>query len=186
MSKPPPFFFAVCAFFLSFCSALGLFSASLLCFASLSACFVFLCCHVMFLCSDAKGCLCSINIILILFLLSAGFITGNRVRCPWHGSCFNLLTGDLEEYPGMDCLPCHKVQTKKSGRQTFTSGGRFSVILICLYTFFKVRIQNSKVYVSINKKVSRSTIHFQSMFLLLLLVKLSWSMWKVQSHCLFE
>ncbi|KAG7237391.1 hypothetical protein INR49_032436 [Caranx melampygus] len=40
--------------------------------------------------------------------LSKGFISGNRVRCPWHGSCFNVLTGDLEEYPGMDCLPCHK------------------------------------------------------------------------------
>uniref|UniRef100_A0A673BWW3 Apoptosis inducing factor mitochondria associated 5 n=1 Tax=Sphaeramia orbicularis TaxID=375764 RepID=A0A673BWW3_9TELE len=40
--------------------------------------------------------------------LSKGFISGQRVRCPWHGSCFNLITGDLEEYPGMDCLPCHK------------------------------------------------------------------------------
>ncbi|XP_030009369.1 apoptosis-inducing factor 3-like [Sphaeramia orbicularis] len=58
--------------------------------------------------------------------LSKGFISGQRVRCPWHGSCFNLITGDLEEYPGMDCLPCHKV-----------------------------KILNSKVYVSINKKTIR-------------------------------
>ncbi|XP_026039083.1 apoptosis-inducing factor 3 isoform X2 [Astatotilapia calliptera] len=58
--------------------------------------------------------------------LSKGFISGNRVRCPWHGSCFNVHTGDLEEYPGIDCLPCHKVH-----------------------------IQNSKVYVSINKKTLR-------------------------------
>uniref|UniRef100_A0A3Q0SP63 Apoptosis inducing factor mitochondria associated 5 n=1 Tax=Amphilophus citrinellus TaxID=61819 RepID=A0A3Q0SP63_AMPCI len=58
--------------------------------------------------------------------LSKGFISGNRVRCPWHGSCFNAHTGDLEEYPGIDCLPCHKVH-----------------------------IQNSKVYVSINKKEKR-------------------------------
>uniref|UniRef100_A0A3Q0STN6 Apoptosis inducing factor mitochondria associated 5 n=1 Tax=Amphilophus citrinellus TaxID=61819 RepID=A0A3Q0STN6_AMPCI len=35
--------------------------------------------------------------------LSKGFISGNRVRCPWHGSCFNAHTGDLEEYPGIDC-----------------------------------------------------------------------------------
>uniref|UniRef100_A0A3Q1I3I5 Rieske domain-containing protein n=1 Tax=Anabas testudineus TaxID=64144 RepID=A0A3Q1I3I5_ANATE len=55
--------------------------------------------------------------------LSKGVISGNRVRCPWHGACFNVHTGDLEEYPGMDCLPSHKV-----------------------------KIQNSKVYVSINKK----------------------------------
>ncbi|KAM9728531.1 apoptosis-inducing factor 3-like isoform 2-T2 [Menidia menidia] len=55
--------------------------------------------------------------------LSQGIISGNKVRCPWHGSCFNALTGDLEEFPGMDCLPCHKVKVK-----------------------------NSKVYVSINRK----------------------------------
>ncbi|XP_034538976.1 apoptosis-inducing factor 3 [Notolabrus celidotus] len=55
--------------------------------------------------------------------LSKGFISGHTVRCPWHGACFNVHTGDLEEFPGMDCLPCHKVE-----------------------------IQNSKVYVSINKK----------------------------------
>ncbi|XP_050934425.1 apoptosis-inducing factor 3, partial [Lates calcarifer] len=55
--------------------------------------------------------------------LSKGVISGHRVRCPWHGSCFNVHTGDLEECPGMDCLPRHKV-----------------------------KIQNSKVYVSVNKK----------------------------------
>uniref|UniRef100_A0AAQ6A577 Rieske domain-containing protein n=1 Tax=Amphiprion ocellaris TaxID=80972 RepID=A0AAQ6A577_AMPOC len=43
--------------------------------------------------------------------LSKGVITGHRVRCPWHGSCFNVQTGDLEEFPGIDCLPCHKVRT---------------------------------------------------------------------------
>ncbi|KAM3601944.1 uncharacterized protein V6R79_021782 [Siganus canaliculatus] len=58
--------------------------------------------------------------------LSKGVIIGHKVRCPWHGTCFNARTGDLEEYPGIDCLPCHKV-----------------------------KIQNSKVYVSINKKTLR-------------------------------
>ncbi|XP_034744994.1 apoptosis-inducing factor 3 [Etheostoma cragini] len=58
--------------------------------------------------------------------LSKGVISGNTVRCPWHGACFNVHTGDLEEFPGMDCLPCHKV-----------------------------KIQNSKVYVSVNKKTIR-------------------------------
>ncbi|KAM9332837.1 apoptosis-inducing factor 3-like [Pholidichthys leucotaenia] len=66
--------------------------------------------------------------------LSKGFISGNRVRCPWHGSCFNAHTGDLEEYPGMDCLPCHKV-----------------------------KIENSKVYVSINKKTIRKEKRIKSM-----------------------
>uniref|UniRef100_A0A665TTC2 Apoptosis inducing factor mitochondria associated 5 n=1 Tax=Echeneis naucrates TaxID=173247 RepID=A0A665TTC2_ECHNA len=58
--------------------------------------------------------------------LSKGVISGHRVRCPWHGSCFNAHTGDLEEYPGMDCLPCHKVS-----------------------------IQNSKVYVSTLRQAKR-------------------------------
>ncbi|TNN66425.1 Apoptosis-inducing factor 3 [Liparis tanakae] len=41
-------------------------------------------------------------------VICEGVISGNTVRCPWHGACFNVQTGDLEEYPGMDCLPCHK------------------------------------------------------------------------------
>uniref|UniRef100_A0A672GB54 Apoptosis inducing factor mitochondria associated 5 n=1 Tax=Salarias fasciatus TaxID=181472 RepID=A0A672GB54_SALFA len=45
--------------------------------------------------------------------LSKGILSGHRVRCPWHGACFNVLTGDMEEYPGMDCLPCHKVGSRK-------------------------------------------------------------------------
>ncbi|KAI7789257.1 putative apoptosis-inducing factor 3-like, partial [Triplophysa rosa] len=56
--------------------------------------------------------------------LSKGVLSGHRVRCPWHGSCFNVKNGDLEEYPGIDCLPCHKV-----------------------------KVENSKVYVSVKKKI---------------------------------
>ncbi|KAM6911562.1 apoptosis-inducing factor 3-like [Lycodopsis pacificus] len=66
--------------------------------------------------------------------LSKGVISGNTVRCPWHGACFNVHTGDLEEFPGMDCLPCHKV-----------------------------KIQNCKVYVSINKKTLKQEKRVKSM-----------------------
>ncbi|XP_022062277.2 apoptosis-inducing factor 3 [Acanthochromis polyacanthus] len=66
--------------------------------------------------------------------LSKGVLTGQRVRCPWHGSCFNVQTGDLEEFPGIDCLPCHKVN-----------------------------IRNSKVYVSVNKKSLRQQKRIKSM-----------------------
>ncbi|KAI6652355.1 Apoptosis-inducing factor 3-like isoform X1 [Oopsacas minuta] len=29
---------------------------------------------------------------------------GNTIRCPWHGACFNTITGDIEEFPGLDSL----------------------------------------------------------------------------------
>uniref|UniRef100_A0A3P9L5S1 Apoptosis inducing factor mitochondria associated 5 n=1 Tax=Oryzias latipes TaxID=8090 RepID=A0A3P9L5S1_ORYLA len=66
--------------------------------------------------------------------LSQGVVSGNRVRCPWHGSCFNIYTGDLEEFPGIDSLPCHKV-----------------------------KIQNSKVYVTINRKDLQQQKRIRSM-----------------------
>ncbi|KAL4647621.1 apoptosis-inducing factor 3-like [Arapaima gigas] len=46
--------------------------------------------------------------------LSKGAFSGGRVRCPWHGACFNITTGDIEEYPGLDCLPYHKVTVEKN------------------------------------------------------------------------
>lgn len=42
-------------------------------------------------------------------LLHTGALTEGRVRCPWHGACFNIKTGDIEDYPGLDSLPCYKV-----------------------------------------------------------------------------
>ncbi|NWV00777.1 AIFM3 factor, partial [Upupa epops] len=56
--------------------------------------------------------------------LSKGVLKGQRLRCPWHGACFNIRTGDIEEYPSLDCLPC-----------------------------FKVTVQDGKVFVTAKKKV---------------------------------
>ncbi|XP_042562290.1 apoptosis-inducing factor 3 [Clupea harengus] len=66
--------------------------------------------------------------------LSKGVLIGHRVRCPWHGSCFDLQTGDVEEFPAMDCLPNHKV-----------------------------KVENSKVYVSINKKFLKQNKRLKEM-----------------------
>ncbi|XP_034482150.1 apoptosis-inducing factor 3-like isoform X2 [Drosophila innubila] len=41
--------------------------------------------------------------------LHTGALGSGRVRCPWHGACFNLKTGDIEDFPGLDSLPCYKV-----------------------------------------------------------------------------
>uniref|UniRef100_A0A8C9YVB9 Apoptosis inducing factor mitochondria associated 4 n=2 Tax=Sander lucioperca TaxID=283035 RepID=A0A8C9YVB9_SANLU len=54
--------------------------------------------------------------------LIKGALVGDRVRCPFHGACFNVRTGDIEEYPGLDSLPS-----------------------------YKVNVEDGKVYVSINK-----------------------------------
>lgn len=34
-----------------------------------------------------------------------GVLYNGRVRCPWHGACFDVATGDIEDYPGLDSLP---------------------------------------------------------------------------------
>uniref|UniRef100_A0A1A8G897 Rieske domain-containing protein n=1 Tax=Nothobranchius korthausae TaxID=1143690 RepID=A0A1A8G897_9TELE len=55
--------------------------------------------------------------------LIKGALVGDRVRCPFHGACFNVRTGDIEEYPGLDSIPS-----------------------------YKVKVEDGKVYVTINKK----------------------------------
>ncbi|CAI2162998.1 14534_t:CDS:10 [Funneliformis geosporum] len=35
-----------------------------------------------------------------------------RITCPWHGACFNVKTGDIEDSPGMDNLQSFKVIIK--------------------------------------------------------------------------
>ncbi|KAM6296475.1 apoptosis-inducing factor 3-like [Aegotheles albertisi] len=52
--------------------------------------------------------------------LSKGALKGERLRCPWHGACFNIKTGDIEEYPSLDCLPCFKV-TVEDGKVFVTA-----------------------------------------------------------------
>ncbi|KAM4699305.1 apoptosis-inducing factor 3-like isoform 1-T2 [Discoglossus pictus] len=52
--------------------------------------------------------------------LSKGVLVGDRVRCPWHGACFNIKTGDIEEFPGLDSLPCFKV-TVENGKVNITT-----------------------------------------------------------------
>ena len=36
--------------------------------------------------------------------LVEGVLNGERLICPWHHSCFNVATGDLEEPPALDAL----------------------------------------------------------------------------------
>ncbi|CAG9839946.1 unnamed protein product [Diabrotica balteata] len=41
--------------------------------------------------------------------LAKGALGNGRIRCPWHGACFKISTGDIEEFPGLDSLPCYQV-----------------------------------------------------------------------------
>lgn len=47
--------------------------------------------------------------------LQTGALGNGVVRCPWHGACFNTKTGDIEDFPGLDSIPCYKVKVEKNG-----------------------------------------------------------------------
>lgn len=42
--------------------------------------------------------------------LQNGVLGDGRVRCQWHGACFNITTGDIEDFPGLESLPCYQVK----------------------------------------------------------------------------
>jgi NADPH-dependent 2,4-dienoyl-CoA reductase/sulfur reductase-like enzyme/nitrite reductase/ring-hydroxylating ferredoxin subunit len=44
--------------------------------------------------------------------LVKGSLGNGRVRCPWHGACFNIKSGDIEDFPGLDGIHSFKVKTE--------------------------------------------------------------------------
>ncbi|BFZ18859.1 hypothetical protein BsWGS_21898 [Bradybaena similaris] len=44
--------------------------------------------------------------------LAKGAYCKGIVRCPWHGACFNVKTGDIEDFPGLDSLQKYQVEVK--------------------------------------------------------------------------
>eukprot|EP00994_Dinema_validum_P009649 NODE_972_length_1194_cov_77.732751_g734_i0.p1 GENE.NODE_972_length_1194_cov_77.732751_g734_i0~~NODE_972_length_1194_cov_77.732751_g734_i0.p1 ORF type:complete len:358 (-),score=101.59 NODE_972_length_1194_cov_77.732751_g734_i0:119-1138(-) len=44
--------------------------------------------------------------------LKGGVLSNGRVRCPWHGACFNVKSGDIEDYPGVDSLSTFPVRVE--------------------------------------------------------------------------
>ena len=41
--------------------------------------------------------------------LAEGYLSGDRIVCPWHHACFNARTGNLEEPPALDSLAKYRV-----------------------------------------------------------------------------
>lgn len=44
--------------------------------------------------------------------LEMGVLKNGRIRCMAHGACFDVKTGDIEDFPGPDCLPKFDVYVK--------------------------------------------------------------------------
>lgn len=44
--------------------------------------------------------------------LADGALGNGRIRCPWHGACFNIANGDIEDFPGEDSIPCYQVNVE--------------------------------------------------------------------------
>eukprot|EP00096_Caligus_rogercresseyi_P014865 TRINITY_DN7347_c0_g1_i1.p1 TRINITY_DN7347_c0_g1~~TRINITY_DN7347_c0_g1_i1.p1 ORF type:complete len:550 (+),score=109.90 TRINITY_DN7347_c0_g1_i1:350-1999(+) len=41
------------------------------------------------------------------------------VRCPFHGACFNVDSGDIEDYPGLDSLHAYRITVREDGKVMF-------------------------------------------------------------------
>jgi len=48
----------------------------------------------------------------LLAPLHTGSYLNGKVRCPWHGACFNTKTGDIEDYPAVLGLPTFPVRVE--------------------------------------------------------------------------
>src|SRR6476469_7555273 len=42
--------------------------------------------------------------------LAEGYLSGDRIVCPWHHACFNARNGNLEEPPALDSLAAYPIR----------------------------------------------------------------------------
>ncbi|KAK2582791.1 hypothetical protein KPH14_005054 [Odynerus spinipes] len=77
--------------------------------------------------------------------LHTGALGDGRIRCPWHGACFNIKTGDIEDYPGLDSLPCYKVTIDESGLVRVKAKVKDLELNKCIKDMCKYDANNTKV-----------------------------------------
>lgn len=64
----------------------------------------------------------------MIFNLCSGALANGRVRCPWHGACFNIRTGDIEDFPGLDSVQKFDVSSlPKNVLLSFTFSNQLSI-----------------------------------------------------------
>lgn len=92
-----------------------------------------------------------------------GALVGERVRCPFHGACFNVRTGDIEDYPGLDSLPTYKV--KQFLNTTFIQSWVFnlqvkhSAFAVLKYSLFIWSHQKQIRFICYMKKIQHINTH---------------------------
>lgn len=45
----------------------------------------------------------------LIIIISSGVARNGKIRCPWHGACFNVANGDMEDFPGFGPIPSYEV-----------------------------------------------------------------------------
>ena len=80
--------------------------------------------------------------------ISPSYLGEGRVRCPWHGACFNVTTGDIEDYPGIDSLARYTVKIK--GEDIIVSASKKVIISTGLHACIHVHtlLYNYKYFLS--------------------------------------
>ena len=74
-----------------------------------------------------------------------------RIRCFAHGACFDVKTGDIEDFPGNDCLPKYKVRVNKATNKVHLEATLEELEL-------KFRIKNPKAKVEIKQNSEKFVI----------------------------
>ncbi|KAL6057543.1 Apoptosis-inducing factor 3 [Balamuthia mandrillaris] len=59
--------------------------------------------------------------------LKNGSLSKGRIRCPWHGACFNTTTGDIEDFPGLDHISTFSVRVDQDQNLVYVRGSPSSV-----------------------------------------------------------